>query len=360
MPRTTLASLTTLRLGGPIDEPLRLSDPADWPELVQTVRGRGEFSPLVLGHGSNVIGADSGHAGTIAVMNTRGISVKKQADGTVLATAQAGHPLADLVAWAAAEQLSGVECLAGIPGTVGAAPVQNAGAYGQQIGDVLDHLTAWDWESGILRTLPGRACRLRYRDSRFKNSPGRWTVLTVTVRLLRTPPAPVRYRPLIDELGAGAGATPPVAEVTTAVLASRHRRGLLLDPHSPDARQVGSVFLNPAVTAVQAERWSAAGCPVHTDSDGQLRAGAGWFLELAGCHPGRRITENVRCSEARTLTLSAHGDATASDFTRVLTALAERVEAATSITLRPEPVAVGTWLVNDRCEPGGRRRPTLR
>lgn len=325
MPHPTLAALTTLRLGGPAGHVLHISDPDDWVELVRTIGDREEDAPLTLGHGSNVIASDTGHEGTVAVMNTRGITVKRVDDETVAVTVQAGHPLADFVQWAAAEQLAGIECLAGIPGTVGATPVQNAGAYGQQVSDTLDHLTAWDWEMGRLRTLPAPACRLRHRDSRFKNDPGRWTILTTTFHLTRSPAAPISYQPLADELGVRPGARPPVAEVTAAVLANRHRRGLLLDPHGPDARQAGSVFLNPPVTAAQAARWSAAGCPVHTDSDGQLRASAGWLLEHTGYRPGRKIADGVHCSERRTLTLTAHDGATATIFTQTLAELSAQV-----------------------------------
>jgi len=121
--------------------------------------------------------------------------------------------------------------------------------------------------------LPAEAFRLRHRDSRFRGAPGRWTILNVTFRLTRADrTAPVVYQRLADELGVPVGTRPSLPDVTAAVLANRHRRGLLLDPHEPDARQVGSVFLNPLVTASRAARWSAVGCPVHTDSDSRLRA----------------------------------------------------------------------------------------
>ncbi|MFJ7247268.1 UDP-N-acetylmuramate dehydrogenase [Kitasatospora sp. NPDC098652] len=343
MPSTTFAPLTTLRLGGPAEHVLTISTPADWADAVRTIGQRHEQVPVVLGHGSNVIASDAGHPGTVVVMNTRGITATRVDDTTVDVTVQAGHPLTDLTAWAAAEHLAGIECLAGVPGTTGAAPVQNAGAYGQQISDTLDHLTVWDWEMGRMRTLPAEACRLRHRHSRFKSNPGRWTVLTATFHLTRSPAAPVTYQPLADELGTSIGTRPPVAEVTAAVLANRHSRGLLLDPHGPAARQAGSVFLNPPVTATQATRLSATGCPVHTDSDGQLRASAGWLLEHIGYRPGYKIASGIRCSEHRTLTLTAHDGATATGFAQALTELSAQVEIATGITLQPEPVAVGIW-----------------
>ncbi len=343
MASTPLASLTTLRLGGPAGYVLRISDPADWPDAVRTVGRREETAPVVLGHGSNVIASDAGHPGTVVVMNTRGITAKRVDENTVAVTVQAGHPLTDLVQWAATEHLAGVECLAGIPGTVGAAPVQNAGAYGQQISDTLDRVTAWDWEMGRLRTLPAQACRLRHRDSRFKSDPGRWTILTATFHLTATDlAAPLVYRPLADELGVPVGTRAPIWDVATAVLANRHQRGLLLDRHGPDARQVGSVFLNPPVTGTQAARWSAAGCPVHTDSDGQLRASAGWLLEHVGFHPGQTITDGVQCSARRTLTLTVDDKATATGFTTALSRLSDQVRATTGVVLTPEPAPVGT------------------
>ncbi|WP_157815547.1 UDP-N-acetylmuramate dehydrogenase [Kitasatospora sp. CB02891] len=343
MPSTTLAALTTLRLGGPTGDVLRITDPDDWFELVRGIGARQEDAPLTLGRGSNVIASDTGHEGIVAVMNNRGIAVKRLDDVTVAATVQAGHPLGDLVQWAAAEHLAGIECLAGIPGTVGAAPVQNAGAFGQQVSDTLSQLSAWDWDMGRQRTLPARACRLRYRHSRFKTQPGRWTILTATFHLTRSPAAPIVYQPLADELGVPAGARPPVAEVAAAVLANRCRRGLLLDLHAPDARQAGSVFLNPPVTAAQAACWTAAGCPVHRDSDGQPRASAGWLLEHLGYRPGCEIAAGIRCSDRRTLTLTAHDGATATGLAQALTALSAQVESATGIVLQPEPVLVGTW-----------------
>ncbi|MFF3007763.1 UDP-N-acetylmuramate dehydrogenase [Kitasatospora sp. NPDC057940] len=341
MPQDSLASLTTLRLGGPAGTVLTVSDPAHWPDATRVVGHSEENDPVVLGHGSNVIAADAGHPGTVMVMNTRGITALKLDDTTVSVTVQAGHPLTDLVQWAAAERLAGIECLAGIPGTVGAAPVQNAGAYGQQISDTLHSVSVWDWNMSCLRSFPIQACRLRYRNSRFKENPGRWTILTATLHLTHAPAAPITYRPLADELDVPVGTRPTVPEVTAAVLANRRRRGLLLDPSGPDARQVGSVFLNPRVTNAQATHWSGLGCPVHRDSDGQLRASAGWLLEFVGCRPGQTITEGVRCSERRTLTVTAHGNATATGFARALADLAARVETATSITLHPEPTHMG-------------------
>lgn len=344
MPRRTLASLTTLRLGGPTGDTLTISDPNDWPDFLHTINRHGHEAPLTLGHGSNVIASDTGHPGTVAVINTRGITTKRVDDTMVAVTVAAGHPLTDLTAWAATEHLAGIEYLAGIPGTAGAAPVHNAGAYGQQISDTLHHLHAWDWHAGLMRTLPAQECQLGHRHSRFKQEPGRWTVLSTTLHLTRTDTAaPITCRRLARELDVPAGTRPPLAETTAAVLADRHHRGLLLDADGPDARQVGSAFLDPPVTPEQAARWSAAGCPVHTGRDGRWRMSAGWLLELIGCHPGYRIAEGIHCSQRRTLAITAHGETTATTFVQVLSELAARVDANTGISLRPGPVRVGQW-----------------
>ncbi|MFD8786648.1 hypothetical protein [Kitasatospora sp. NPDC059599] len=159
--------------------------------------------------------------------------------------------------------------------------------------------------------------------------------------LTRSPAALITYQPLADELGARVGARPPVAEATAAVLANR-RRGLLLDPTAPtparpDRSSSTTRHLGPGRTIV--------GCrlPVHTDSDGQLRASAGWLLEHIGYRPGHNVADGIRCSERRTLTRTAHGGATAMGFAQALTELSAQVEAATGITLHPEPVLTGTW-----------------
>ncbi|MGH3799954.1 MAG: UDP-N-acetylmuramate dehydrogenase [Pseudonocardiaceae bacterium] len=342
---TPFTTLTTLRLGGIARYVLRITDSTDWRDIVKAagVYSKGTV-PLMIGHGSNVIAADAGHPGPVVVMSTRGIAAQPVDENTINVTVQAGESLADLVQWAAAERLAGLECLAGIPGTVGAAPVQNVGAYGQQIADTLDHVTAWDWKTNRLRTLAANACRLGYRHSRFKATVSRWTILTTTFHLTRSKfAAPVTYRHLADELGVSVGTRAPTSEVVAAVLANRQRHGLLLDQHGPDARQVGSVFLNPPVAAAQADHWAAKGCPVHTDTHGRHRASAGWLLEYSGYRPGQRIIEGVHCSSRRTLTLVACDSATSTGFAAALDKLATHIRSVCGIDLSVEPIRVGAW-----------------
>ncbi|WP_051866220.1 UDP-N-acetylmuramate dehydrogenase [Streptosporangium roseum] len=340
-----LANHTTLRLGGPAARLLTHTDPAAWPELAHTIINE-PTAPFVLGGGSNTLADDAGYPGTVIRMATRGITARPLDDDAVEVTAQAGEPLSALVAFAVSEHLSGIEYLAGIPGTVGAAPVQNTGAYGQQISDTLTRLTVYDWHRRRHVDFRPAACGFGYRTSIFKAHPGRWTILQAALRLTRSAyAAPITYQHLAHALGIPLGARPPLAEAAQGVLADRCQRGLALPKDGPDARQAGSVFLNPLITTAQADVVRAAGGAVHHDDHGVLRASAGWLLQLAGYHPGSRLAPGVSCSTRRTLTLTTHDGATAQFFTVALQRLAHDVFEATGIRLHPEPVRpAAAWM----------------
>lgn len=336
-----LADHTTLRLGGPAARFLTHTDPAAWPDLAHAAHG-GDAAPFVLGGGSNTLADDTGYPGTVVRMATRGIAVRPLGGDLVEVIAQAGEPLGSLVAFTVAEGLSGIEYLGGIPGTTGAAPVQNTGAYGQQISDTLTRLTVHDWDLGRIRELHPGDCDFGYRTSAFKTQPGRFTILDVGLSLARrTCAAPIRYQHLADALAVCLGARPPLAEAAQAVLSDRRNRGLTLPACGPDARQAGSVFLNPPITHAQATAIRAAGGPVHSSPDGTLRASAGWLLEQTGFRPGIRVGSGVYCSRSRTLTLTARDEATAASFASALRVLADAVLTTHGIELRPEPVRPG-------------------
>ncbi|MFD8882171.1 UDP-N-acetylmuramate dehydrogenase [Streptomyces erythrochromogenes] len=333
-----LADHTTLRLGGPADRFLTHTDPAAWPDLAHTARS-GDAAPFVLGGGSNTLANDTGYPGTVIRMATRGIAVRPLGDDLVEVIAQAGELLDSLVAFTVAEGLSGIEYLGGIPGTIGAAPVQNTGAYGQQISDTLTRLTVYDWGLSRTRELHPGDCDFGYRTSAFKTQPGRFTILEVGLHLTRrTCASPIRYQHLADVLAVRLGARPPLAEAAQAVLTDRRNRGLTLPTCGPDVRQAGSVFLNPPITHAQATAIRAAGGPAHSSTDGTLRASAGWLLEQAGFRPGIRVGPGVYCSRGRALTLTVRDNATAASFTAALEVLIHAVLITHRIRLRPEPV----------------------
>ncbi|MEU0519206.1 UDP-N-acetylmuramate dehydrogenase [Streptosporangium sp. NPDC006007] len=332
-----LADHTTLRLGGTADRLLTHTDPATWSDLTHAVL-REPVVPFVLGGGSNTIADDAGYPGPVIRMAARGIAARPL-DDAVEVTIQAGEPLSALVAFAVSEGLTGIEYLAGIPGTTGAAPIQNTGAYGQQISDALARLTVYDWSRRQLAVFRPEVCGFGYRTSLFKAHSGRWTILEVVLRLTRsTYAAPVTYRHLAQHLGVPLHTRIPLAEAAQGVMADRCRRGLSLPESGPDARQAGSVFLNPPITSAQADVVRKAGGMVYRDDYSVLRTSAGWLLQLAGHHAGSQLAPGVFCSTRRTLTLTAHDGATATAFNIVLQKLARDVFKMTGIRLPPEPV----------------------
>ncbi|MFF7966789.1 UDP-N-acetylmuramate dehydrogenase [Streptomyces sp. NPDC007903] len=336
-----LADHTTLQLGGPADQFLTHTDPTAWPDLPRAAQGDGK-TPFVLGGGSNTLAADTGFPGTVIRMATRGITARPRDRDQVEVVAQAGEQLGSLVAFTVAEGLSGIEYLGGIPGTVGAAPVQNTGAYGQQISDTLTSITAHDWQHGHTVELRPADCCFGYRSSIFKSRPGRWTILTVTLRLTRSPlAAPVTYGHLASALNVPLGSRPPLAEAASGVVADREARGLTLPASGPEARQAGSAFLNPPVTDEQAAAVRAAGGPIHTDMQGVMRASSGWLLAQCGYQPGIPLADGVFCSSHRVLTVTVRDGASSEDVARVLRTMASRVRTAFGVQLHPEIVPLG-------------------
>ena len=309
-------------------------------------------APFVLGGGSNTIADDAGYPGPVIRMATRGITARQLDGGVVEVTVQAGESLSVLVAFAVSEGLSGVEYLAGIPGTIGAAPIQNTGAYGQQISDTLARLTVYDWSRKQLAVFRPAACGFGYRTSLFKAYPGRWTILEVVLRLTRSAyAAPVTYQQLAHHLGVPLHARVPLVEAARGVMADRCQRGLFLPASGPDARQVGSVFLNPPITAAQAGEVCKAGGLVYRDDYRVLRTSAGWLLQQAGHDAGSQLAQGVSCSTRRALTLTAHDGATSAAFNAVLQKLARDVFAMTGIRLHPEPAWPVVALIAERDVP---------
>jgi UDP-N-acetylmuramate dehydrogenase len=335
-----LASLTTLRLGGPARELAVLDDPADFLDLVATTSQTGSV-PRVIGSGSNVLAADDGYSGLVARMATTGVRLDRSDDGErVLVTVQAGHELDALVNEMVAEGLSGIECLTGIPGTVGATPVQNVGAYGQEVTDTLVNVRAWDWATGQEAEMTPAQCRLGHRTSVFKHS-HRWTILTVTLAL--TPGKlgpPLTYGAVAEAAGVPIGELIPLDETVAAVRDVRARKGMILNPRDPDGRTAGSVFLSPVITADAASRLRAEGAPVNDFPDGATRVSASWLMKAAGFSLGQQLAPGARISRKH-FTLVADDGATTASFAAAATVIAERVQQATGITLTAEPALLG-------------------
>jgi UDP-N-acetylmuramate dehydrogenase len=329
-----LADLTTLGVGGPID---RLVEVGTAEEVVTAVRDADAAGRplLVLGGGSNVVAPDEGWPGDVVLVRSRGLR-HRSAARTVEVEVQAGEPWEDLVAATVADGLAGIEALSGIPGSTGATPVQNVGAYGQEVAQTITAVRVWDRAVGRQRVLRPQDCGFSYRDSRLKQHPGALVVLTVTFGLLPGRRSrPVTYAELATRLGVDIGDTAPLDDVRAAVLELRRGKGMVLDPADPDSRSAGSFFTNPIVPHTTA----VDGCPSWPAGKGRVKLSAAWLVQNAGFGRGTR-EGRVGTSSKHSLALTTEPGATATE----LMAFAEKVVAGVQerfgVTLVPEPTAV--------------------
>jgi UDP-N-acetylmuramate dehydrogenase len=339
----TLAGYTTLRLGGPADRMVTARDPDEIAQSVREAALAGEPA-LILGGGSNVVVADQGFAGVVILVRSRGIRVLARDQAAVTVRVEAGEEWSEVVDAAVAAGWSGLECLAGIPGLAGATPIQNVGAYGQEVAEAITAVHVWDRRDGRAATLPPARCGFGYRASAFKRS-DRWVVLAVEFRLATSASsAPVRYAELAAALGVALGDRAPLAAVRDAVLGLRAGKGMLLDPDDPDTYSAGSFFTNPVLDpagwARLRERCAGLGEPPRwPGGGGTTKTSAAWLIERAGY--GRGYGDGaVAISSKHTLALTNRGQGTS----RALLALAGEIRDGVSrrfgVVLEPEPVLV--------------------
>jgi UDP-N-acetylmuramate dehydrogenase len=337
-----LAAHTTLRVGGPVR---RIVTPTTEAELVQTVRdldAAGE-PVLILGGGSNVLVGDAGFDGTVVKVATRGIDSDVASCSGAVLTVAAGEPWDDFVAFTVEQEFSGLETMTGIPGLVGGTPIQNVGAYGSEVGQLITTVRTLDRATGRLRTFFAVECQFGYRSSRFKNEPGRYLVLSVTFQLrLGSLSAPIRYPELARVLGVEVGARVPAREVAAAVLRLRRGKGMVLDDADPDTWSAGSFFTNPVLDAERAGQLPAE-APRFAQPDGRVKTSAAWLIDRAGF--GKGFGEGpARVSSKHALALTNRGAATAEDILDLARRIRAGVQNSFGITLVPEPVLVGCEL----------------
>jgi UDP-N-acetylmuramate dehydrogenase len=334
-----LRDLTTLRLGGPAARYLEADEEQAVVDAVRAADRAGE-PLLVMSGGSNVVAADEGFPGTVLRIVTRGAA----RDGATLEVA-AGEPWDPFVASCVADGLAGVECLAGIPGSVGATPIQNVGAYGQEVAETIAAVRVLDRASDAIEELAPEACGFTYRSSAFKRDPGRWVVLAVRFALEPSGmSAPVRYAELARTLGVELGARAPLADVREAVLALRRAKGMVLDPGDPDTVSAGSFFTNPVLDAdafAALEARAGADPPAWPQDDGRVKTSAAWLIERAGFHRGHGNPDGIAISSKHTLALTNRGAGTTAELVALAREIAGGVRAAFGVELTPEPVFVG-------------------
>ena len=333
-----LANHTTFRLGGPAR---RFVEATTEQQLIDTVAdcdSRGE-PVLVLGGGSNVLIADEGFDGTVVKVATRGVRAEAaDCSGAQLEVA-AGETWDDLVARAVAAQWSGMETLSGIPGSVGAVPIQNVGAYGAEVATLIQRVRTWDRAEGAIRTFAAAECGFGYRDSRFKREKGRHLVLRVDFQLpLGELGQPVRYPELARALGVEVGQRAPAARVRETVLAIRRRKGMVLDANDHDTWSAGSFFTNPILTPGQAASLPAE-APRFPAGEG-VKTSAAWLIQHAG-YPAGHGSGPARLSTRHVLALTNRGCATTADVLALAREIRDGVRERFGITLVPEVNLVG-------------------
>lgn len=334
----SLANHTTFRLGGPAR---RFVEATTEQQLIDTVAdcdSRGE-PVLILGGGSNVLIADEGFGGTVIKVATRGVRTETaDCSGAQLEVA-AGETWDHLVARTVASQWSGLEALSGIPGSVGAVPIQNVGAYGAEVANLIQRVRTWDRSEGRVRSFAAAECGFGYRGSRFKREKGRHLVLRVDFQLpLGELGQPVRYPELARALGVEVGQCAPAVHVRETVLAIRRRKGMVLDENDHDTWSAGSFFTNPILTPEQ-----AASLPAEAprfSAGGGVKTSAAWLIQHAG-FPAGHGTGPARLSSRHVLALTNRGRATTADVLDLAREIRDGVRERFGITLAPEVNLVG-------------------
>lgn len=336
-----LSAYTTLRVGGLAD---RVVTAHSDEEIISAISEADEADEplLILGGGSNVVISDQGWPGTVVLVRTSGIQ-KTDSCGAGTVSVAAGENWDRVVEWAVGEQLAGVEALSGIPGNVGATPIQNVGAYGQEVSDSLQRVRVYDRRRREEQVLDGAECGFGYRDSRFKQDPDRFVVLEVEFRWENSSESkPIRYGELARMLRVGVEDRAALTDVRAAVLHLRRGKGMVLDPADHDTWSVGSFFINPVVDREKADELPAE-APIFPAGDGRYKTSAAWLIQESGFEPGYRLG-TAGISNKHSLAITNRGGATTEEILDLARQIRSGVADRFGVELRPEPVFVSCSL----------------
>ena len=331
-----LAPFTTIGIGGPARFFFRATNVDEIRAAIDWARER-DLAVFILGGGSNLLISDDGFDGLVVHLDLRGVTVESEDDYAMVKVA-AGEPWDSFVAMAVENGWAGIECLSGIPGSTGATPIQNVGAYGQDVSETIARVEALDRTTGLVTWFTNWDCRFGYRSSLFKNyERERYVVLSVTFRLKRGGCATIRYPELqkfVDERGIS---TDDLQGVREAVIAIRKRKGMVLDPADPDTRSDGSFFMNPIVPDFAP--FESFGMPHFPSGDG-VKLSAAWLIEHAGFAKGY-VHGNVGLSSKHTLAIINRGGGTAREVTELVRMVQDRVREKFGVEIHPEPNFIG-------------------
>jgi UDP-N-acetylmuramate dehydrogenase len=346
----SLAALTTIGIGGLAAQFARCESVASLRQLLGTAASESR-SIFILGGGSNVLVSDAGFDGLVIRMEIPGIEIDDAEPENPLVIAGAGIGWDSLVSFCVSKGLQGIECLSGIPGSVGASPIQNIGAYGQEASETIEWVEVMDRHSFAVFTLPGSQCGFAYRQSRFKGSDkDRFVVVRVAFRLRRNDRGAVRYADLVryfDEAGIN---EPTLLQTRNAVIEIRRRKAMVIDPTEPDSRSCGSFFMNPIVDTntyngiVELARreilQAGEKMPAYSAGEGHVKLSAAWLMEKSGLRKGTRRGD-AALSSKHILAITNQGSATSAEVLALVKVVQESVQSRFGITLEPEPVFVG-------------------
>jgi UDP-N-acetylmuramate dehydrogenase len=334
---TELSQYTSLRVGGPATKIVQVSTEA---QIIAAIEEAGDTPILIMGGGTNVLIADKGFDGTVIRISNNSVQAEVDACSGATLTIGAGEDWDLFVQTTINSGFAGLETLSGIPGTVGAAPIQNIGAYGHEVSEFITRVRTYDRQEKALKTFTNSECEFSYRNSYFKAHPGRYVVLEVQFQIrIGEESDPITYLELARKLGVQLGDHAPVAATRAAVLELRASKGMLLSNDDHDSWSAGSFFTNPIISQQAADALPDA-APKWPLIDGRVKISAAWLIENAGMHKGDEVG-GARISTKHVLALTNAGDATASDIAELAKRARDQVKEKFGITLEAEVNLVG-------------------
>ena len=335
-----LRDYTSLRVGGPAEKFVEVGTEA---QIIAAIEAAGDSPILIIGGGTNILVADSGFEGTVIRITSHSMQAEIDACSGATLTISAGENWDEFVSTSITRGFAGLETLSGIPGSVGAAPIQNIGAYGHEVSEFITRVRTYDRQAKALKTFTNSECEFSYRNSHFKVHPGRYVILDVQFNLrIGEVSTAITYAELAKKLGIEVGEKAPVDVTRKAVLELRAAKGMLLNPSDRDSWSAGSFFTNPIVTKEIAAQLPE-GAPQWPTADGMVKTSAAWLIEHSGVHKGDSHG-GARVSTKHVLALTNAGNATATDIAELAKSAQKSVFEKFGITLEAEVNLIGITL----------------
>ncbi|MEY4412387.1 MAG: hypothetical protein RL560_646 [Actinomycetota bacterium] len=337
---TEFRDLTSLRVGGPAKKFVEVATES---EIIAAIESAGDSPILIMGDGTNMLVSDQGFEGVVIRISNHALAAEVDACSGATLTIGAGENWDEFVATTIERGFAGLETLSGIPGSVGAAPIQNIGAYGHEVSEFITRVRTYDREKNVVKTFTNQECEFDYRNSHFKSHPGRYVVLDVQFNLRQGEfTTPITYQELADKLGITLGDKAGIVETRKAVLELRASKGMLLNPKDQDSWSAGSFFTNPIISKEIADTLPAD-APRWPTPDGRVKTSAAWLIEKSGIHKGD-THGGARVSTKHVLALTNSGNATATEIAELAKTAKQAVQQKFGITLEAEVNLIGITL----------------